>query len=369
MNQAGVNEKFKVSPFYVFFLVHSMQTGVGVLSFQRVLAKSAGTDGWISILLAGLIVHTFIWIIYKIFSIVPGDIISASNHAFGKWVGNFFSLLFILYCFLLGMTIINSYINVIHVWMFSEVPSWAFAFVFMTLIYYIITGGFRTITGIAFLTVAVSYWLIFVPFYGLKYSEFTNILPIFDHTLLEILKGTRSTSLSLIGFEMILMYYPFLKNAGTSQKFAHGGALLSTLLALLIYMVSIVFYSERQLELTLWPTLTITSIIEFPFIQRFEYIIISWWTIIIIPNMVIPLWSASRGLKRMFDIQQKYPLWVMFSLILLVNIFFFDIDSLYILNKIINPYCVSFLIIYLPLLYICLQIKKSKKRSGKVKVP
>ncbi len=65
MNQAGVNEKYKVSPFYVFFLVHSIQTGVGVLSFQRVLAKSTGTDGWISILLAGLIVHIMIWVIYK----------------------------------------------------------------------------------------------------------------------------------------------------------------------------------------------------------------------------------------------------------------------------------------------------------------
>lgn len=89
MNKVKVNEKYKVSPFYVFFLVHSVQTGVGVLSFQRVLAKSAGTDGWISILLAGLIVHILIWIIYKILSIVTGDIISANNHAFGKWIGNF----------------------------------------------------------------------------------------------------------------------------------------------------------------------------------------------------------------------------------------------------------------------------------------
>ncbi|WP_396020646.1 GerAB/ArcD/ProY family transporter, partial [Bacillus sp. ISL-101] len=55
------------------------------------------------------------WLIYKIFSIVPGDIISTNNHAFGKWIGSFFSLLFILYFFVLGMTIIIGYINVIHV--------------------------------------------------------------------------------------------------------------------------------------------------------------------------------------------------------------------------------------------------------------
>ncbi|PRS35660.1 hypothetical protein C6W19_17605 [Bacillus sp. RJGP41] len=361
MNQASVNEKYKVSPFYVFFLVHSLQTGLGVMSFQRSLSIATGTDGWISILLAGLIVHLIIWLIYKIFSLVPGDIISANNHAFGKWIGNFFSLLFILYFFVLGLTVIIGYINVIHVWMFKEVPSWAFALVFLILIYYIITGGFQTITGITFLTVIISYWLIFVPFYGLKYADFTNSLPIFDHTLLEILKGTRSTSLSMIGFEMILMYYPFIQNGEKSQKYAQGGALTTTLLMLLLYFGSVVFYSEKQLAITLWPTLTLTSIIELPFIQRFEYIMISWWVLVIIPNMVIPLWAASRGYKRLFNVQQKYPLWGMSILILLINIFLFDVDSLHILNKIINPYSVCFLVLYLPLLLVFINIKKFRK--------
>ncbi|MGE7902964.1 GerAB/ArcD/ProY family transporter [Peribacillus sp. NPDC094092] len=363
MNQAGVNEKYKVSPFYVFFLVHSMQTGVGVLSFQRVLAKITGTDGWISILLAGLIVHILIWVIYKIFSIVPGDIISANNHAFGKWFGNFFSLIFIVYFLLLGMTVMISYINVIHVWMFEEVASWAFALVFLILIYYINTGGFRTITGIAFLSVILTYWLLFVLFYAMKYSELTNLFPVFHHTLSDIWNGTRNTSLTMLGFEMIMMYYPFIKNAKTSQKYAHGGAMTTTLMTIFVYLVSLVFYSQKQLQLNIWPTLSLTSIVELPFIQRFEYIEVSWWAIVIIPNMTIALWAASRGFKRLFNVQQKYPLWGMSIIILLINIFVFDVDSLYILNKIINPYGVLFLVLYLPLLLVIIYIKKMRERS------
>ncbi|MGG0413413.1 GerAB/ArcD/ProY family transporter [Peribacillus simplex] len=361
MNPA-INDKYKVSPFYVFFLVHAMQVGLNLLSFQRDLAKATGTDGWISILLAGLTVHILIWLIYKIFSMVPGDIIYANNHAFGKWIGNLFSLIFILYFFVLGMTIITGYIEVIHIWMFEEVPSWALSLVFLILIYYINTGGFRTVTGIAFFAIILSYWLLFVPFYGLKFADFTNLLPIFDHTLLEIMKGTRSTSFSMLGFEMVLMFYPFIKNAETSKKYAHGGALLTTLLTLLMYLVSIVFYSQKHLTITIWPTLTMTSVIELPFIQRFEYIMVSWWVIVIIPNMVIPLWAASRGIKRLFNVEQKYPLWVMSIIILLINIFFFDRDALYILNKIINPYSMCFIVLYLPLLLVFIKIKKWRKR-------
>ncbi|MET3320869.1 GerAB/ArcD/ProY family transporter [Peribacillus butanolivorans] len=362
MNQAGVNDKYKVSPFYVFFLVHSMQTGIGVLSFQRVLAKSAGTDGWISIILAGLIVHIMIWIIYKIFSIVPGDIISANTQGFGKWLGNFFNLLFIIYFLILGMTVIISYINVVHVWMFEEVPSWAFALVFLILIYYINSGGFRTVNGVSFLSVLLTYWLLFDLIYAMKYAEFTNLLPIFDHSILDILKGVKDNSLTMIGFEMILMFYPFIKDAKTSQKYAHGGALTTTLLTVFIYLVTLVFYSQKQLVLTIWPTLTMTSVVELPFIQRFEYIEISWWAIVIIPNMTISLWAASRGFKRLFNVQQKYPLWGMSIIILLINIFVFDMDSLYILNKIINPYGLYFICLYLPLLLLIIYTKKLRKR-------
>ncbi|WP_285766818.1 GerAB/ArcD/ProY family transporter [Peribacillus sp. SI8-4] len=357
-----INEKYKVQPFYVFFLVHSMQTGIGVLSFQRMLAKSTGTDGWISILLAGLIVHFMIWVIYKIFSIVPGDIITVNYHAFGKLIGSFFSLLFVLYFLILGLTVMISYIEIIHVWMFEEIPAWSFSLVFLILIYYINTGGFRTITGIAFLSVLVTYWLIFVFFYAMKYSEFTNLLPIFDHSILDIWEGTRNVSLTMIGFELLLIFHPFIKDAKASQKYAHGGALTTTLFTLFIYVVSLIFYSEKQLVMTIWPTLSMTSIVELAFIQRFEYIFVTWWAIIIIPNMTISLWAASRGAKRLFNIQQKYPLWGMSLIILMVNIFFFDIDSLNILKRIIDPYGVFFLGAYLPLLLIIIHIKKKRNR-------
>ncbi|MEC2056254.1 GerAB/ArcD/ProY family transporter [Peribacillus psychrosaccharolyticus] len=363
MNQAMVNDKYKVSPFYVFFLVHSMQTGVGVLNFQRLLAKSTGTDGWISILLAGLVVHLLIWIIYKIFSIVPGDIIYVNHQAFGKVIGNFFNIVIIFYYLTLGMVVMISYINVIHLWLYDEVGSWAFALVFLILIYYILTGGFRTITGIAFLSVMLSFWLTFILFYAMRYSEITNLLPLFDHHLLEIVKGMKDTSLTMIGFELILMFYPFIKDAKTSQKFAHGGALTTTLLTLFIYIITLIFYSQKQLELTIWPTLTMTSVIQLPFIQRFEYITVSWWALVIIPNMALSLWAASRGVKVLLNVKQKYPLWILSIFILFINIAFFDVDILYVLNKIINPYYVLFFVVYLPFLLIFIYIRKMRNFS------
>ncbi|MFB8734824.1 GerAB/ArcD/ProY family transporter [Bacillus sp. SL00103] len=67
------------------------------------------------------------------------------------------------------------------------------------------------------------------------------------------------------------------------------GAIFTTCLNLLTFLVSIAYYSSAQLKLTKWPTLTLTSIVKAPFIQRFEFIEVSLWLFLIVPNMAIPL--------------------------------------------------------------------------------
>jgi hypothetical protein len=61
-----IKEIFLVSPFLVFFLVHSEQIGVGVLGYQRIIAKYAGYDSWIAVIIAAFFVHILIWMIYYV---------------------------------------------------------------------------------------------------------------------------------------------------------------------------------------------------------------------------------------------------------------------------------------------------------------
>nr|WP_263492075.1 spore germination protein [Bacillus sp. RAR_GA_16] len=68
-----VKDQYKVSPFLVFYLVHSVQVGVGVMGFQRISAKSAGNDAWISVLAAGLSLNVIIFLIYKIMMKEKGE--------------------------------------------------------------------------------------------------------------------------------------------------------------------------------------------------------------------------------------------------------------------------------------------------------
>ncbi|HHP5663285.1 TPA: GerAB/ArcD/ProY family transporter, partial [Bacillus paranthracis] len=44
-----VQEKYQISPIFVFFLIHGAQFGAGVLGFARIIAKAAGYDGWMGV--------------------------------------------------------------------------------------------------------------------------------------------------------------------------------------------------------------------------------------------------------------------------------------------------------------------------------
>ncbi|WP_309415570.1 GerAB/ArcD/ProY family transporter [Bacillus pumilus] len=119
-----------------------------------------------------------------------------------------------------------------------------------------------------------------------------------------------------------LSIIPLLNKHRRLKNLLIWGALFTTCLNLLVFLVSIAYYSSAQLKLTKWPTLTLTSIVKLPFIQRFDFIEVSLWLFLIIPNIAIPLWAASRMAKQVFHTSQRVTL-ICLSILILVMFSFF----------------------------------------------
>ena len=47
----GQDKTHTVSPYFTFLLLHSLQIGVGVLGYQRIISQFAGYDAWISLII------------------------------------------------------------------------------------------------------------------------------------------------------------------------------------------------------------------------------------------------------------------------------------------------------------------------------
>lgn len=300
-----IPENKKIAPFFVFFVIHAMQTGVGILGFSRFIAKDAGYDAWISILAIGFVIHLLLWMMYKMAKIADGDIIAIHTFIFGKTVSKILCSAFILYFCLITVTVLRSFIEIVHVWMFPDLSIFWFSFVFLILVNYIVNGGIRTVTGIAFFAVLLPFYIILLFFFTIPYATFTNLLPIFDHSLMDLLRGSRHMSLTVLGFETLLFVYPFIKKPEKSKKWAYLANVYTILLYVYIAILTFAYFSENQLQKNTWPLLTMWKIIKLPFVERFEYIGIANWCLIILPNCCLGLWCASWVAKQIFSIRQR----------------------------------------------------------------
>ena len=358
-----MKDQYKVSPFLVFYLVHSVQVGVGVMGFQRIVARDAGNDAWISVLVAGLSLSFIIFLMYKILNKENGDIISLHKNLFGKWLGGLLSWIVIAYFIGMSITVLRTYIEVVQVWMFPDLNNWLFGAVFLLLAYYCLSGGFKVVAGISFFGVVLPFYLILTMLFPMFYGHYRDLLPVFNHSINDLYEGVKGASLSYLGFTTLFMYYPFIKEPEKSHRWAQGGHLLTIITYTLVMVVTIAFFSTAQLDKTIWATLTTWKIAEMPFVQRFEYIGISSWALVILPNLCITLWAGGRGIRRLTRVSQQNATIPLLILILIISSVFAKRESIDLLNMYTSRVGYYFVYVYVPLLFVVQYIKRKVRRA------
>ncbi|NNU82363.1 spore gernimation protein GerB [Geobacillus sp. BMUD] len=361
-----IPDRFLISPFFVFFVVHAAQIGVGALSFQRPLMKAVGQDAWMVVLLTGLAAHLLIWFMYRLLSRSPfgGDIVLLHQHYFGRWFGGLLSLGVFLYYMLAALMVLQSYIEIIKVWVFPFMGTWQFSLIFLALTYYAVLGGFRVVTGLCVWGVVIPLATIFpMVFFPLEYAQYRNLLPVFDHSFGQLAKASKEMTLQYLGFEMLLMYYPFVKNAPSSQKWAHAANALTTFIYLVIVLISIVFYNKEQIQHVTWPTLTLAKIPEVPFIERMEYIVISIYVLVVFPIITLSVWAATRVVKQLFAVQQRRSLPVLLVILFIGTLLLqekADIERISQWTAKLGLYLVA---VYVPLLCVSVWVVEKVKKT------
>ncbi|MGG1573422.1 GerAB/ArcD/ProY family transporter [Fictibacillus sp. NRS-1165] len=358
-------ENKQVSPYFTFYLISTMQIGVGILGFQRYIAKSAGHDAWMAVIIGGILVHLLVWMIYMMLKRSDGDIIAIHNDVFGEWIGGLISSAIMIYTVFLALTVLRTYIEVIQVWMFPHISIWGISLILSLLVYYFVSGGFRIVTAIAFFSIVIGTPLILLKYFAIKDSHIYNILPLFDHSMIDYFAGTKSMTLNYLGFEMLLFYYPFIKNGEKSHKWAQWGVFFTIIIYGITAVVSFAYYSQGQLKHTIWATLTLWKIVEFPFVERFEYIGISVWLFVILPNICIAIWCATRASRRLFAIKQKHSLIIVVILVYIGTLFFQDRQQIDELNNRVSQVGYYFIYFYIPLLFLLhMLVYKVRKRKN-----
>ncbi|HDW3055476.1 TPA: GerAB/ArcD/ProY family transporter [Bacillus cereus] len=361
-----INKVYQVSPIYVFFLIHSAQFGAGVLGFARIVAKKAGYDAWIGVVLAGIFLHILMWMMYRMLSWVQGSILELQTYMFGRFIGTGLNLVFLVYFLMVSVSILRTYIEIVQVWMFPTASTLILAIILSVLVYYIISSGFQVMTAICIVAIFISiFYAILCVYCVVVYGHWDVFSPILNHSYLDIADAMQKSIYTMAGSEIILMIYPFLHAPKESHKFAQYGLLFSNLLYVLTIISALACFSEKQLSHLIWSQLSLSQVITFPFIQRFEYLMVSAYAWQIVTSMVLPLWACTRGIREIARIRQKYTLLILLSM---NSIIVCLLQNRHTINTFITQtarFTFYLIYIYIPILFLlfCLKVQYQKKEN------
>ncbi|MFJ7934501.1 GerAB/ArcD/ProY family transporter [Sporosarcina sp. NPDC096371] len=362
-----LSPKDTFNAFLLFFIIHTAQIGVGLQGFQRVIYQDAKQDAWISVLLAGLATHVIVFFMLKTLQMYgSNDLYGIQQDIFGKWIGNLLNILYIIYCSGAFFTVLRNYIEVVQTWVFPDLGTWFIAATLLLIVIYTFTGGLRVIVGISFFSVVLAIWLIPILAYPIKFIETRSLLPVLEANMSEILKGVKSMAFTVIGFEIIYVIYPFVKDKENAKKHIHLGLFVTTIIYLAIMLVSLTYFSGEQLTKTIWATLSLFSIVKLPFIERIEYIVVCFWMLIILSNLCLFVWSAYRGTSRMVKVNANKFVWIFSLIIFIISLTFKTRVQINTFNDYFNQAAFYIIFVYPIILYVLAAIK-NKFKSNKEK--
>jgi hypothetical protein len=158
--------------------------------------------------------------------------------------------------------------------------------------------------------------------------------------------------MEFLGVELLLLFYPFLKEPDKSRRWGHYALLYTTIFYIAFAIVAFVYFTEEQLKSTIWATLSLWKIVEFPIVERFEYIGIAIWVAVVVPNLCICLWGANYGMKRIFSFKRRRVLLILALIVFLSCSLLTSHPHIEKLNVVFSEIGFYFLYTYIPFLFL-----------------
>ncbi len=184
----------------------SIMLGSGVLTLPRTVTEKTGTpDGWISVILSGMIAVLAGIMMAKLSQRFPGQTyFEFSQHLVGKWVGRLLNFPLVVYFIVLGGYEIRSMAEVNSLYLLPRTPTAITMVLFIWVGVYLVTGGLMPIARLSSLLLPITV-LIFLMTLGLslKVVDFNNLRPVMGFGVMPVIKGITQTVLSFSGFEVI----------------------------------------------------------------------------------------------------------------------------------------------------------------------
>lgn len=275
--------EFSIDPVYLFFLVNTMQVGIGILRAPRVMAEDVGREGWIAVILAALLVQLImVCIFYVLGKYQSLSLLEVGHILFGKTLNSILSILICVYYFLLGVFLLRDFIGILQDFIFTASSPVFLYLLFLYPCYLILRGGISLLTRFSVVVFLSTVWLMVFLIYPYLNFQWEFMLPLFQYEIKDYAKAIKDIALDYFGFEIVFFFYPLIARRKKALLYASLGHWFSTFVYFLIIVGATGMYGSDMLKHQSYPTMDMFRLAQLPFIERVEIIGLSTWSMLIL---------------------------------------------------------------------------------------
>lgn len=306
------------------YVISTLIIGVGILTLPRSIAKATqSSDGWISILMAGILAMAFAWIAAKLSTNFHNrTYLEFTSYVGGKATGYVVAIFYLIYYCSFTAYISRSVAELAKQFLFERTPLEIISVSFILVVSYAVS---RSRTGLVRLAV------IFLPFVvavtgfflllGTNLFEFSKLLPIFSASWSNLFEGSKESVFSFLGFEIVLFYAGLMRQPSKAPKMAVFAVLLSTILYIFVYIFSIGVFSYEVTQNIIYPTIELAREVSVPgeFFERLESLFLIFWLVSTFATTSLSLDVSVQSFSHIAPLKKQTILYILTPVIFLFS--------------------------------------------------
>ncbi len=296
----------KISVRQFTILVMMFTIGSSILLVPSALSVHAKQDAWLSAIvgtLAGLLIIALLNAIVRRYPDLTFT--ECIEKLLGRWIGKCFSLLYVIYAFLLSVVLLRYIGDFITTQMMPETPIESILILFLIVVIIAVNLGIETLARAAELFFPwIILLLVLIIVFVMPQINFKFIQPVLANGIRPIVHG----SLPLIGIPfmelvLLLMITPRIKTPDkVGGAFLLGGAIGSAIL-IAFTLMSILVLGPFLSAMHIYPSFTLTKKINIgDFFQRIEAILAVVWFLTIFFKLTLTYYALAEGLARLLGL-------------------------------------------------------------------
>lgn len=342
------------------FWIQTAQVGVGILSLPRMISEAAEHSGWMAIPIAGLVVQLALWMMVVLMRrFDPLDLYDILRLLFGKFVGNLLGFLFAFYCLTACGLVVRTYVEVVQTWLFPTTSTPVFYWLLVVPVVYLGLTNPRVLGRFSIIAFLSTIWMTLLMIIPIREIDYGYYLPIFDITASSLFQAALATAHSVSGFEVLLVFYPFIQNKKKALKIMSVGIWFTISIYLFVTLIAFGFYSQGQLQTIILPTVHMLQIVQLPMIERIEHIGIAVWSFLVVSTAASYTWAGGRFIRN-WERLQKYTPWLLMAPLTILAIWPREVFELQNLSLIFGYTGGSIALFLPPLLLLTAKIRGKK---------